>query len=183
PDTLMAIADTARRRERLRFGYTSVNGEATVRSVEPYNLVSVGRHWYLVAWDVERDDWRTFRVDRMEPRTPTGPRFAPREPPDGDVAAYLLRQLSERAWPVRASVLLHEPLESIAERIWPGMGVLEDAEPGTCLLHVGADNVGALVWMITSVDADFTLVDGPRELDGALRAHAARCLAAVRDRA
>ncbi|GGO82910.1 hypothetical protein GCM10012289_75230 [Nonomuraea cavernae] len=80
PDTLMAIADACRRRERLRFDYTSPHRVDTSRSVEPHSLVSFGRHWYLVAWDTDRDDWRTFRVDRLRPRPPTGPRFAPRRP-------------------------------------------------------------------------------------------------------
>ena len=56
-------------------------GTATRRRVEPYQLVATGRRWYLLAWDLDRDDWRTFRVDRITPRTPTGPRFTPRELP------------------------------------------------------------------------------------------------------
>ncbi|GIH95839.1 helix-turn-helix transcriptional regulator [Planobispora siamensis] len=180
PDTLMTIADACRRRERLRFDYASPRGGQTVRSVEPHSLVSFGRHWYLVAWDTDRDDWRAFRVDRLTPRTPTGPRFAPRQPPEGDVAAYLSRRLSSQTWPVQATVILHEPAESVADRVWPGMGVVEAVDERNCLLHVGADTPSALVWMITSVDADFTLVEGPPELAEALRAQAARCLHAVR---
>ncbi|GII03880.1 helix-turn-helix transcriptional regulator [Planobispora takensis] len=180
PDTLMAIAHACRRRERLRFDYAGPRGGESIRSVEPHSLVSFGRHWYLVAWDTDRDDWRTFRVDRLTPRTPTGPRFAPRQPPDGDVAAYLSRRLSSQTWPVQATVILHEPAESVADRIWPGMGVVEAVDEHSCLLHVGADTPSALVWMITSVDADFTLAEGPPELAEALRAQAARCLHAVR---
>ncbi|MEU4835186.1 WYL domain-containing protein [Streptosporangium sp. NPDC023615] len=206
PDTLMAIADACRRRERLRFDYAAPRGRsggsggggdgdgdggdsgsggpgggggATVRSVEPHSLVSFGRHWYLVAWDTGREDWRTFRVDRLTPRTPTGPRFAPRPPPDGDVAAYLARRLSSRAWPVQATVTLHESAEAVADRVWPGMGVVEAVDEASCLLHVGADTPSALVWMITSVDAAFTLVSGPPELAVALRAQAERCLRAL----
>ncbi|GAA2897619.1 WYL domain-containing protein [Streptosporangium fragile] len=180
PDTLMAIAEACRRRERLRFDYTSPRGGDTVRSVEPHNLVSFDRHWYLVAWDTDRDDWRAFRVDRLSPRTPTGPRFAPRRPPGGDVAAYLSHRLSSQTWPCRATVTLHEPAEAVADRVWPGMGVVEAVDDHSCLLHVGADTPSALVWMITSVDADFTLTSGPPELADALRAQAARCLHAVR---
>jgi predicted DNA-binding transcriptional regulator YafY len=179
-DTLMAIADACRRHERLRFDYTSPLGGATFRSVEPHSLVSFGRHWYLVAWDTERDDWRTFRVDRLTPRTPTGPRFAPREPPDGDVATYLSHQLSSRTWRCQATVTLQESADAVAERVWPGMGVVEPVDEHSCLLHVGADTPSALVWMITSVDVDFTLTSGPPELVDALRVQAARCLHAVR---
>ncbi|RZQ63439.1 helix-turn-helix transcriptional regulator [Amycolatopsis suaedae] len=178
-DTLVAIADACRRRERLRFDYTSPRGGPTVRDTEPHSLVNFGRHWYLVAWDVGRADWRTFRVDRLDPRTPTGPRFPPREPPDGDVAAYVGRQLSERAWQARATVRLHESADAVADRVWPGMGMLEAVDERNCLLHVGAETVWDLVWMITSVGSDFTLVSGPDELADALRAQARRCLEAL----
>ncbi|GAA2991658.1 YafY family protein [Streptosporangium longisporum] len=179
PDTLMAIADACRRHERLRFDYAAPRGGDTVRSVEPHSLVSFGRHWYLVAWDAGREDWRTFRVDRLTPRSPTGPRFTPRPPPDGDVAAYLARRLSSRAWPVQATVVLHESAEIVADRVWPGMGVVEAVDGDGCLLHVGAETPSALVWMITSVDTAFTLVSGPPELVEALRAQAERCLRAL----
>ncbi len=179
PDTLMTIADACRRHERLRFDYTSPRGGDTRRSVEPHSLVNFNRHWYLVAWDTDRGAWRTFRVDRLTPRTPTGPRFAPREPPDGDVTTYLAHQLSSRTWPYQATVTLHEPATAMTDRVWPGMGVVEAVDERSCLLHVGADTPAALVWMITSVDADFTLTSGPAELGDALRVQAARCLNAI----
>jgi predicted DNA-binding transcriptional regulator YafY len=178
-DTLMAIADACRRHERLRFDYSSPRGGDTIRSVEPHSLVSFDRRWYLVAWDTERDDWRSFRVDRLRPRTPTGPRFAPREPPDADVAAYLSRQLSSRTWPYQATVTLHESAEAVADRVWPGMGFLEAVDDQRCLMHVGAESLPDLVWMITSVDADFTLTSGPPELAAAFRTQATRCLSAI----
>ena len=62
---------------------------APPRRVEPHHLVTRRGRWYLVAWDLDRDDWRTFRADRIAPRTPTGPRFAPREVPGGDVGAFV----------------------------------------------------------------------------------------------
>ncbi|WP_035812627.1 helix-turn-helix transcriptional regulator [Jiangella gansuensis] len=179
PDVLVAIADACRRHERLRFDYTDARGGDTVRAVEPHSLVNFGRHWYLVAWDTGRDDWRSFRVDRLRPKVPTGPRFAPRPPPDGDVVAYLSHQLSERTWPYQATVVLHEPADAVADRVWPGMGVLEAVDDTSCRLHLGADSTSALVWMITSVDADFTLVTGPPGLAEAFRAQARRCLDAV----
>ena len=179
PDTLMTIAEACRRRERLRFDYISPRGGHTVRSAEPHRLVSFDRRWYLVAWDTDRADWRTFRVDRLTPRTPTGPRFVPRDPPGGDFAAYLSHRLSSQTWPCRATVVLHESAEAAAERVWPGTGVVEAVDDRSCLLHVGADTPSTLVWMITSVDVDFTLVSGPPELTDALRAQAARCLRAI----
>ncbi|UED85730.1 helix-turn-helix transcriptional regulator [Streptomyces profundus] len=178
-ETLMALAEASRRRERLRFDYTDSHGRRAVREVEPHHIVCFVRHWYLIAWDVHRDDWRTFRIDRLVPRTPTGPRFAPRPPPDGDPAAYLARRLSFGTWPHRATVTLHEPIEEVTERVWPGMGVLEAVDEASCRLRVGADSVASLVWMITSVDTDFTLTDGSPELARALLRQAARCRAAV----
>ncbi|SPF02363.1 helix-turn-helix transcriptional regulator [Streptomyces sp. MA5143a] len=158
------------------------SGDApAVRRVEPYNLVSFDRRWYLVAWDLDRADWRTFRVDRLVPRTPTGPRFAPRPIPEGDAATYLAHRLSSRTWPVRATVTLHEPVSAVADRVWPGMGVLEPLDDRSCLLHLGADTPRDLAWMITSVDADFSLsADAPPELTEALRTQAIRCLSASR---
>nr|WP_166354914.1 WYL domain-containing protein [Phytoactinopolyspora limicola] len=177
----MAIADACRRHEGLRFDYTSPRGGDSIRAVEPHRLVNFGRHWYLVAFDTDRNDWRTFRVDRLSLRIPTGPRFSPRVPPFDDVAAYLAHQLSVRTWPCQATVTLHESAENMAGRVWPGMGVLEAVDDHSCRLHLGADSISSLVWMITSVDADFTLVDGPPELVDALRRRADRCRRAVAD--
>ncbi|MFF8293162.1 helix-turn-helix transcriptional regulator [Streptomyces sp. NPDC016309] len=179
-DTLMVIAEACRRHERLRFDYTSPHAGPSIRSVEPHSLVIFDRHWYLVAWDTDREDWRTFRVDRLVPRTPLGPRFTPRELPGNDVAAYLTRRLSAQAWPCQATVMLHESATEVADRVWPGMGVIEPVDARSCLLHLEADTARDLAWMITSVDTGFTLVDAPAELAEALRAQATRCLDAVR---
>ncbi|MEU6076940.1 YafY family protein [Micromonospora sp. NPDC047074] len=174
PNVLLAISEATARRERLRFDYTSHQGAGTVRDVEPHTLVNWGRHWYLVAWDTDRDDWRTFRVDRLRTRTPSGPRFTPREAPDGDVAAYLSRQLSTGPWAVRATVTMHGPAATVTDQVWPGMGAVEPVDDDTCLLHLGADSAADLAWMVTSVGVDFT-VTGPPELVDAIRALGDRC--------
>ncbi|MGK5442753.1 helix-turn-helix transcriptional regulator [Micromonospora sp. URMC 105] len=174
PDVLLAISEAIGRHERLRFDYTGHDGTATVRDVEPHTVVNWGRHWYLVAWDVNRDDWRSFRVDRLRTRTPTGPRFAPREPPDGNVAAYLARQLSTGPWRMQATVVLHRCAEQVADLVWPGMGAVEPVDDDHCLLHLGADSPEDLAWMVTSVGVDFTVIDPP-ELVAAVRALADRC--------
>nr|WP_246186804.1 WYL domain-containing protein [Microlunatus speluncae] len=179
PGILMAVAEACRRQERLRFDYNRHDGTATRRDVEPHSLVSFQRRWYLVAWDAERDDWRSFRMDRLRPRPPTGPRFAPRPAPDGDVGSYLSRQLASRGWPHRAVVRLHASAADLAERVWPGMGVLEAVDEHSCLMHVGADSPWALSWMITSVGCGFTVVDGSAELIKEIELLAQRCAAAV----
>ncbi|WP_228001980.1 helix-turn-helix transcriptional regulator [Nocardia australiensis] len=181
PDTLIAIAEACQRRERLRFDYRAHSRETTSRDVEPHSLVHFSHRWYLVAWDVDRADWRTFRADRVTPRVPTGPRFTPRELPEGDVAAHLSMRLSASSWPHQATVLLHTSAAEATGSVWPGMGVVEAVDEYSCHLHVGADTPGALVWMITSVDIDFTLLTGPPELVEALRAQATRCERSVRN--
>ncbi|MGK5674277.1 helix-turn-helix transcriptional regulator [Micromonospora sp. URMC 106] len=181
PDVLLTISEAKGRRERLRFDYTSHQGAETVRDVEPHALVNWGRHWYLVAWDTDREDWRTFRVDRLRARVPTGPRFTPRDPPDGDVTAYLSRQLSTGPWAVRATVTLHQPATAVADLVWPGMGAVEPVDDGSCLLHLGAESAADLAWMVTSVGVDFT-VTGPPELVDAIRALGDRCRRSVRPR-
>ncbi|WP_410873258.1 helix-turn-helix transcriptional regulator [Nocardia sp. A7] len=180
PETLLTIAQACRGRERLRFDYTDHGGRTSRRDVEPDSLVNVSRHWYLVGWDVDRADWRSFRIDRLHPRVPTGPRFTPRPLPDGDAATYLSRRLSVASWPWRTVVSLHGSATDLAERVWPGMGVLEAVDDVSCLLHLGADSPASLAWMITALDTDFT-VTGPPELIGALRTVGERCRVATID--
>jgi len=114
PKVLTAIAGTCRDHQRLRFDYRDHDGSATVRTVEPHRLVHSRGRWYLLGWDVEREDWRTFRVDRVEPRIPTGPRFTPRELPEEDVAAYLSKGVGSAMWRYRARVTVHAPADVVA---------------------------------------------------------------------
>jgi predicted DNA-binding transcriptional regulator YafY len=87
--TLTAVAQACRDEERLRFSYTARGGEQTDRHVEPHRLVSLGRRWYLVAYDLTRHDWRSFRLDRLEDPCGTGARFRPRELPADDAVAFV----------------------------------------------------------------------------------------------
>jgi predicted DNA-binding transcriptional regulator YafY len=154
-DVLTAVAGACRDRRRLRFDYRDHDGASSVREVEPHRLVHNGRRWYLAAWDVHRQDWRTFRVDRITPRIPTGPRFAPREPPGGDFATYVSQGVAAAVWHYRARVRLHAPAEAVAERWPPAAGLLEPVDEHTCLLSVGADDPGMLVLYIGLLDVDF----------------------------
>jgi len=172
-DTLMTLTAACRDHETLRFDYRDHAGASTLRIVEPFRLVSWGRRWYLVAWDTGRKDWRTFRVDRVEPRTPTGPRFTPREPPEGDIAAYVSRRVSAAAWRHQARVTVHAPAEAIAERINPAVGTVEAVDEHTCVLVTGADSVETLSVYLGMLGADFT-VGEPPELVSHLRELAER---------
>ncbi|GAB1821462.1 helix-turn-helix transcriptional regulator [Herbidospora sp. RD11066] len=170
---LSAVATACRDQERLRFDYRAHDGSTTVRTVEPYRIVSWGRRWYLVAWDVHREDWRTFRLDRLTPRTPTGPRFPPRDPPEGGAAAYVTRGVSSAAWRHRARVVVHAPADVVTSRINPAVGVVEAIDDTTCVLDTGADTLQTLAVHLGMLDLDFDVTDPPELIDH-LRALAAR---------
>jgi predicted DNA-binding transcriptional regulator YafY len=169
PAVLTTLASACRDHERLRFGYRSHDGTSGVRSAEPHRLVSWGRRWYLVAWDTERGDWRTFRVDRIAPRTPAGPRFTPRDLPEGgDVAAYVARGVSAAAFRFRARVTVHAPAAVVAARVNPAVGVVEAIDDRSCVLATGADSVQMVAVYLGLLDLDFD-VSEPPELVARLR--------------
>jgi predicted DNA-binding transcriptional regulator YafY len=162
PDVLSALAMACRDHETLRFDYETHDGSPSRRKVEPYRLANWGRRWYLVAYDLERDDWRTFRVDRMSPpRQPTGPRFTPRELPEADMAAYVSRRVSAAAWRYRARVIVHAPADAVVERINPAVGVVTAIDDGTCMLATGADTVDTLAVHLGLLGYDFDVTDPP----------------------
>jgi predicted DNA-binding transcriptional regulator YafY len=134
--------------------------------------VSWGRRWYLVAWDLDRTGWRTFRLDRLTPRVPTGPRFVPREPPDGDAAAFVMRGVAD-VWAAQARIRLHAPADVVRDRMWPLHGRLEPLDEHSCMLHLGAENPRVLAQLLTVLDVDFT-VESPVGYAEHLRALAER---------
>jgi predicted DNA-binding transcriptional regulator YafY len=178
PALLTLLTGLCRDRERLRFDYRTHDGGAARRDVEPHRLVSWGRRWYLVAFDVDRRAWRTFRVDRMTPRVPTGPRFAPREPPADDLAAYVSRTASAAAWRYRARVVVLAPAEAVSARVPPAAGTVQALDGGTCVLETGADTVESLAVHLGLLGVGFR-VDGPPELVAHLRTLAERYRAAT----
>ncbi|WP_067467749.1 helix-turn-helix transcriptional regulator [Actinomadura macra] len=172
-DTLANVAAACRDHRRLRFGYRTHDGIETVRDVEPYRLVHTGRRWYLVAWDVARDAWRTFRIDRLTPRTVDGPRFTPREAPPADLVPRGVNAALARH---RARVTAHAPAEVIVARV-PASILVEPLDERTCVVHATGDTPGQLAMNILALDTGFE-VDGPPELLHALAEIAARCSAA-----
>jgi predicted DNA-binding transcriptional regulator YafY len=168
PEVLTAIAGACRDHERFRFDYRTHSGTSSRRSVEPYRLVNDRRRWYLVAWDTDRDDWRTFRVDRITPRTPTGPRFTPRRlPPDREIAARVARGAAEATWRYRARVIVHAPADHVRQRLPVAVDVTELGH-GRCTFEPGSDHPQMLALYLGMLEADFTVVDSP-ELVDALR--------------
>jgi biotin operon repressor BirA-like protein len=171
PAVLAMLAGACRDRERLHMAYRDHHGSLGRRAVEPYRLVSWGRRWYLVAWDLDREGWRILRMDRVEPTTvtPTGQRFTPRELPEGgDLAAYVSRRVSAAAWRYHARVRVHAPAEEIRRLIPAAAGVVEAVDEGTCLLRTGADTLETLAVYLGMLGADFK-VDEPPELVAHLR--------------
>jgi predicted DNA-binding transcriptional regulator YafY len=178
PDVLTLIAGACRDHERLRFDYRSHSGTESRRDVEPYRLVNDRRRWYLVAWDTGRADWRTFRVDRVEPRTPTGPRFTPRPlPPDREIAERVARGVGEATWRYRARVIVHAPAAHVRSRIPVPVEVRELGDD-RCEFEPGSDHPELLALYLGMLDADFTIVDSP-ELVAALRVLTARFQRAI----
>jgi predicted DNA-binding transcriptional regulator YafY len=164
-EVLTTLAAACRDAERLRFAYRTHGGGESRRDVEPYRLIAWGRRWYLLAWDVERGDWRTFRADRITPRIPTGPRFAPRPLPADDVTAYVSGRVSAAAWRFRARVVVHAPAQEIAARINAAVGHVEARDTGSCVLHTGADSLESLAVHLGLLGADFEVVDPPELVD------------------
>jgi predicted DNA-binding transcriptional regulator YafY len=160
PETLAAIATAARDSERLRFAYRSHDGTSTRRLVEPHRLVHTGRRWYLVAYDTDRGDWRTFRVDRID-KTAADRRFVPREPPAEDIAAYVARAVSSTRDRYQARVILKAPIAQVQDRVPKAVGTLEPIDDDTCLLRTGSDWLGGLAVYVAEIGVDFEVLDPP----------------------
>ncbi|OXM58294.1 DNA-binding transcriptional regulator [Amycolatopsis thailandensis] len=162
--TLTVLTACCRDHEVLRFGYRSHDGSESVRKVEPYRLVNWGRRWYLVAWDLDRGDWRTYRVDRLNPRVPIGPRFTPRELPE-DVTDRVRRGVSAAAWRYRADVVVHASAEEVSARINPAVGTVEAVDASTCVLHTGADSIETLAVHLGLLGHPFRVTEPPQLVD------------------
>jgi predicted DNA-binding transcriptional regulator YafY len=152
--TLATIAAACRDHERLRFGYGAHDGTASARHTEPHRLANAARRWYLLAWDLDRHDWRTFRVDRMDVHPPTGHRFTPREMADEEVTERLARGLATAMWRYRTRVTVLAPAADIAGRL-PDAVTIEPVDADTCVIEVGSDDARMLALNLGMLDADF----------------------------
>jgi predicted DNA-binding transcriptional regulator YafY len=178
PEVLTVIAAACRDRQRLRFDYESHTGSASERTVEPLRLAFTGRRWYLLAYDVDREDWRTFRADRIAAPPVPRFRFAPREPPDEDLAAYLARSISSAPYKFVVRIVVHAPAEVVAERIGPSIGLVEALDEHTCVVHSGMNSFEETPFYLARWEFDFDVV-GPPELVDRLRSIAARFTRAI----
>ena len=192
PDVLVALSLAVRAREVLRFDYrrdddgggtpdaASPASPRPPRRVEPHHVVTHGARWYLVAWDLDVADWRIFRADRIAPRTPTGPRFSPREIPGGDVAAWVGSRFKGSTgttgrptdtWPCWGELVLHLPLRRVAPFIEDGTA--EAVGPERTRVRAGAWSWEALASSLGRFEAEIEVL-GPPELTAAFRAQAER---------
>jgi predicted DNA-binding transcriptional regulator YafY len=169
PQHLTVIAAACRDSERLRFAYRRREGTDSRREVEPHSLVNYGRRWYLVAWDRGREDWRTFRVDRLAKPSSTGVRFAPRRLPMNDAAAYVQQSIREAPNRFEAVLTLHAAAEEIESRVPAYWGAIAPLDGSTCLFRTGDDDLNRLALRVAMLGVDFELHEPP-ELTGHLRA-------------
>jgi predicted DNA-binding transcriptional regulator YafY len=181
PQHLTAIAAACRDSECLRFAYRSRDGADTRREVEPHAIVNLGRRWYLVAWDRRREDWRTFRVDRLERPASTGVGFEPRKLPAKDAAAYVERSITAAPSRFEARVTLHAAADAITSRVPGYWGAIEPIDAHTCEYRAGDDDLGWLALRIAMLGVDFE-VHEPPELVEHLSALAGRLERAARSR-
>jgi predicted DNA-binding transcriptional regulator YafY len=179
PHHLSVIAATCRDSERLRFHYRSRDGTDSRREVEPHALVNHGRRWYLVAWDRRRDDWRTFRIDRLAKPASTGVRVTQRRLPAKDAAAYVKQSISGARNRFEALVTLHAAAEEIRSRVPAYWGSIEPIDAHRCEYRTGDDDLRWLALRIAMLGVDFD-VHEPPELVEHLRALAIRLGRAAR---
>ena len=161
-DVLTTLALACRDDERVGFGYRTRAGDDMARSVEPHRLVSVGRRWYLVGYDLTRHDWRSFRLDRMSEVVTTGVRFRQRELPGGDAAEFVkggLRNLPQRH---DVSVLVHTDADAVRRRVsrW---GQVEELGEKRCRLTMQVDDLAWTMFVLAGLEAPFD-IEGPTEL-------------------
>lgn len=158
--TLLAtLAAACRDQLRVGFDYADAKGRASTRQVEPQGLAHTGYRWYLVAWDPAREDWRTFRIDRIVAAPQVGAHFVPRPPPEGgDLRAYVSRSVNMAPHPEPARVILHAPRAVMAARIPPGAGQIDSLDAARCLLQCPVQSLDALVYWLMALDVEFEVL-------------------------
>jgi predicted DNA-binding transcriptional regulator YafY len=145
--------------------------EPTTLTLEPHDLVVWAARWYLVAFEPDADRWRAIRIDRLEPRMPTGRTFDRRDVPHGDPVAFVMtthdRGDTPAEWPCRGSALVALPAPIVAQ-FAPGGSTVEHDTDSSCRLTLGAWSWAGLAGLLLTFDADLTSIE-PAELRQALR--------------
>ncbi|UQA93168.1 helix-turn-helix transcriptional regulator [Streptomyces halobius] len=179
PEHLTVLAAAITNHERVRFRYEARAGARTKRLVEPHRLVAAARRWYLVAYDLDREDWRIFRVDRLSEPFATGVRTSPRELPAADAGAYIRDRMQGMASVHRAVATVYAPAEQVADRLGgPAAGRVEPVDEGSCRVHSRPDSLEWLAFRLAMLGWEFT-VHEPPELAAYLRAMGERATRAA----
>jgi len=162
---LAPLAEACAERQLVRFDYVARDGQPTSRRAEPYRLVATASRWYLVAFDLDRGDWRTFRVDRVTELVVTGHTFSPRRLDDPE--QFVRAALASTSYRYRAHVRVAAPADELSRRVAPTVGVVEPDDGGS-MLRIGADDVAWLASYLVGLDLPFEIV-GPPELRSEFR--------------
>ncbi|MGW4325003.1 helix-turn-helix transcriptional regulator [Nocardia sp. NPDC004573] len=180
-DVFRAVATAIERTEILRFDYSDRHAKTSCRRVEPHRMVHSSGRWYLVGYDLDRQDWRSYRVDRIDPKTPTGPGFATRELPGPDPVTFVTRGRMAALWSYTARVTVHASADTVAARIPTGIWTVEPIDAHSSALEAGAQSPQLLAAYLAAMDLDFHLdVEQAPELAAAVTRIAARYEAATR---
>ncbi len=155
PDALAALSLACRDHEQVHFDYVRRDDDASSRLVEPHHLVSAGQRWYLAAWDLRRDDWRTFRVDRMTRVRPAGPRFTPRELPAPDAATFVARSLSSRPTRYVVHLVVAGEAEQVERAVRHSGGTTTRLDDGRCDVALTVDWLDWLMSTVVSLVIEF----------------------------
>lgn len=179
PERFALLSRAIANRERLRFDYEAAGGAVGSRTVEPNAIVTASRRWYLVAWDPERTDWRSFRLDRIgDLRTLPG-RLPPRALPGGDAAKWLRRSIEERAPTPAVVALIHAPARDITRRLPTGVGTIEPIDNERCRLRLAPDTIAWQAMRLLRLEVEFA-VESPVELVEYLGELAGRAVRSIR---
>ncbi|MBV9173356.1 MAG: YafY family transcriptional regulator [Chloroflexi bacterium] len=160
PGVLTVLAQACRDEERVRFTYTAQNGEQTARHVEPHRLVALGRRWYLVAYDLRREDWRSFRLDRIEQPRSTEIRFQPRQLPAEDAVAFVRANWGAPATQHRIEVIVYAPPGRVRGMVGQWANV-EEIDAERTRLRMTADTLDWPAFALGMLRTDFLVVSPP----------------------
>lgn len=175
PDVLMTLARASRDREYVNAGYVDRSGNTTERRLEPYQLVTTGRRWYLLCFDRDRDDWRSLRLDRMVDVAARGTTFRPREAPDA--ARYVQRAITASPYRYVARVRYQASKETVAKSFSDASAEIEDDGPNVCIVTAGADDPERMVPWLALPGVEFEVLEPP-EVVAAVRDVAERLIRA-----
>jgi predicted DNA-binding transcriptional regulator YafY len=159
-DTLSTLARSSRDNERLRFAYRKYSGAAGDRHVEPHHVVPLGRRWYLIAWDLDRTDWRTFRLDRITEPRPTGRRFDPRPLPAPDPATYVTESIASIPTTHHVEVAVEAPLQTVQGVLGP-WGTATTEGPDITRIEMDVDDLSWPVMFLAALNANVHHAEPP----------------------